>query len=585
MLPVLSLFFFTAWGLSAMGGRDEEGKTDALFQKIWTASPLSREERSYIQGLSDRALEAYLLKLSAPRQRAAGHILEWSGLRPAFQGFSQSKEPLPSLLHQGNQALERGACEEAEGLYRRYWKEKKTNEFCKGEQLLKIRKAVLRSGRASAWIPLLKNWTEPEASGFEGFFFLASCLEQTGQNHKAERCYAQALERSSQGEEKRRIQWYRMRLILEHAEEDFITFLKREGPFDNRGAYFDDLLDDYFSRLVRSRRWEEMDALVLPLLESGLKEPFYQLIFLLEKAPQPFQPSERSRSYFGLFPTDPRSYLALRQAPLLWPVPPAGQTGIPVSSPSTKEADEFYSILLEAGYMNEALRLWEKEKEALSLKTVMAYGEKLREENRLYDMIRFTGYWYYRFPSSLTAPLIPLVYPGTDRYDLSPPGGDKHSVPPELILGVIRRESAFKEDALSFAGAVGLMQLLPSTAEELAQKKRMAGWSLTEPRDNILLGTFYLDWLRRRPWTSSWIDVLASYNGGGGNLRQWKRRWGDLEPELFIQSIPYRETRNYVRQVIVASAYYRYLETGRPPGEWLEEFYRPFLSASLQSSY
>ena len=137
-------------------------------------------------------------------------------------------------------------------------------------------------------------------------------------------------------------------------------------------------------------------------------------------------------------------------------------------------------------------------------------------------------------------------------------------------------ESAFDASISSHAGAVGLMQLMPSTAEDVARRHRLEHWDLQNPEDNILLGSLYLAWLKDRPWSSSFVDVLAAYNGGGGNLRSWKRILPSGDPDLFIQSIPYRETRDYIRKVIVAAASYRYLETGSPPGEWLDQFYRPF---------
>ena len=152
----------------------------------------------------------------------------------------------------------------------------------------------------------------------------------------------------------------------------------------------------------------------------------------------------------------------------------------------------------------------------------------------------------------------------------------EYGLPEELIEGIIRRESAFHRTIESFAGAQGLMQIMPSTAGDLASRHRIPEWDLMNPDDNIRLGSLYLNWLIERPWTDNYAEVLAAYNGGGGNLRQWKRRYGALGDQLFIQSIPYSETRNYIRKVIVAAGAYRYLNTGAAPGEWVSLFFDPF---------
>ncbi len=233
--------------------------------------------------------------------------------------------------------------------------------------------------------------------------------------------------------------------------------------------------------------------------------------------------------------------------------------------------DEFYGYLIQAGYIDRALDRLRATGDSVTVPTLIEFCRYLEEQGDLYELISFAGQWFYRLPPSEGLKLMPWVYPGAGLYEMT---GD--DVPEELILGIIRRESAFHEQIYSRVGASGLMQLMPATAEDLARRHRLDEWDLLDPSDNIKLGTLYLDWLIERPWTDSYVDVLAAYNGGGGSLRTWKRRYYSGDPDLFIQSIPFRETRDYVRKVIVAAASYRYLETGDPPGEWLEQFYRPF---------
>nr|WP_254779357.1 transglycosylase SLT domain-containing protein [Luteibacter sp. 329MFSha] len=123
---------------------------------------------------------------------------------------------------------------------------------------------------------------------------------------------------------------------------------------------------------------------------------------------------------------------------------------------------------------------------------------------------------------------------------------------------IIRAESAWMSDARSGADARGLMQLLPSTAALVAQRNGLSwtgGESLYEPTANIVLGTRYLAQMAARfngaPWLAS-----AAYNAGPNKVDQWVAARGNLEPDLFVVSIPYKETREYVARVMAFAVIY-----------------------------
>ncbi|MGE3770576.1 MAG: lytic transglycosylase domain-containing protein [Bdellovibrionales bacterium] len=164
-------------------------------------------------------------------------------------------------------------------------------------------------------------------------------------------------------------------------------------------------------------------------------------------------------------------------------------------------------------------------------------------------------------------------------YILYTAGYPRRSVPsdggvePALALGLIRQESQFKSDAVSHAGAIGLMQLLPSSARATARKHgyRWGGnASLKNPDTNIRLGRAYLN-DRIRQFDGSYILAIAAYNGGQGRVRQWLETFGDprvptaqggADPIDWIEIIPIYETRNYVQRVLENTQVYRTLLTG-----------------------
>jgi soluble lytic murein transglycosylase len=133
-------------------------------------------------------------------------------------------------------------------------------------------------------------------------------------------------------------------------------------------------------------------------------------------------------------------------------------------------------------------------------------------------------------------------------------------VDPYLVAGVIREESRFDPNAVSSASAYGLMQLLPGTARGAA---RLAGVpppdlrALADPQTNILLGSIVLQELVQR---FGRVDLaLAAYNAGPDSVRSWQARRANLDPDAFVEEIPYSETRGYVKTVLQSAAIYRWL--------------------------
>lgn len=138
----------------------------------------------------------------------------------------------------------------------------------------------------------------------------------------------------------------------------------------------------------------------------------------------------------------------------------------------------------------------------------------------------------------------------------------EQSIDPAWVYGVIRQESVFMTDARSHAGALGLMQLMPATgritAKQLKEKIR-SNRDLLNVRQNIRLGTAYL---RRMLDNSDGNAVLAtaSYNAGPGRVKQWLRGNGNgnetVPADLWVETIPFQETRTYVRRVLAYTVIY-----------------------------
>jgi len=132
---------------------------------------------------------------------------------------------------------------------------------------------------------------------------------------------------------------------------------------------------------------------------------------------------------------------------------------------------------------------------------------------------------------------------------------------PLLVTALIRQESRFTPKIKSWAGAVGLMQVLPETAEWRAASMQVKKYDLENPDDNINFGTEFLDYTHKEYNNNSMLAV-ASYNAGPGAVADWLKRFGFQDPDEFAQKIPFPETNDYIRKVF--GNYWNYLRLYNP---------------------
>jgi soluble lytic murein transglycosylase len=130
-----------------------------------------------------------------------------------------------------------------------------------------------------------------------------------------------------------------------------------------------------------------------------------------------------------------------------------------------------------------------------------------------------------------------------------------------LVAGVIFSESRFRYAAESSRGAVGLMQIMPQTAEWIAEQVKFIGFTpedLLDPETNIRFGTWYLASLREE-FDDNEVLMLAAYNAGRGNVKSWMKAYNWTMDFNDIEQIPYKETREYVAKVLKSKQQYRKL--------------------------
>ncbi len=126
-----------------------------------------------------------------------------------------------------------------------------------------------------------------------------------------------------------------------------------------------------------------------------------------------------------------------------------------------------------------------------------------------------------------------------------------------LIWAIMRQESAFNPSAVSWVGASGLMQLMPATAKWEAKTLGMKKYDVFSVSDNITLGTTHIARLLKSYRRLEW--ALAAYNAGSGNVNKWNKKASQKPLDLWMENIPFTETRGYVKRVLANLFVYRHL--------------------------
>jgi soluble lytic murein transglycosylase len=222
--------------------------------------------------------------------------------------------------------------------------------------------------------------------------------------------------------------------------------------------------------------------------------------------------------------------------------------------------------LYEASY--EAARELEADLPVHALETV---AERIQSRGFLIESLRLMARARGKADFVLTERSAKLLYPRAFSIAMERVA-EQEGLDLAVFYGLVREESHFDAEIRSHAGATGLAQLMPATADDMARRMRLSDPDLTDPDTNLSIGGYYLSYLLER-FDGELLPALAAYNGGQGRVRRWVRENGALSGPLFHEAMPIRETRHYIRKVLVSAAYYGEIYDGRSIAETVRLFY------------
>lgn len=252
---------------------------------------------------------------------------------------------------------------------------------------------------------------------------------------------------------------------------------------------------------------------------------------------------------------DPASFYGLRSAELLgarWmealaPSPMTGPQPAAAVHATFARLDALRTLSLQPAYdleVERAKRAFGDQEGAL-----YAMGEELHARGEVLTAVRL-GREIQRLEGKWNPRLLRIVYPFPYREEIVAQAKNR-GLDPFLVAGLIRQESLFNAAARSSAGALGLMQVMPSTGRSLSRRAGTGTFQtaqLHRPEPNLRMGTlFFADLLTQYNGQVPW--VLAAYNAGPSRVARWRQMPEAIDPDLFAERIPFAETRDYVKIV------------------------------------
>lgn len=219
-------------------------------------------------------------------------------------------------------------------------------------------------------------------------------------------------------------------------------------------------------------------------------------------------------------------------------------------------ADDVKLLVTEAtGALPPAVQSWTEQVSGDRAKGLKTLREALEAQTK----IAFLNAQGKPVQSVGTVDELKLLYPLYFQ-DLIGPSGHQNNVDPFLIQSLMREESYFNEFAISTSNARGLMQLLPSTAKDVAHWEGMPSFQASDlfmPATNVRLGSRYLAFLHQQ-FNGNSMPSVGAYNGGPGAMKRWIQNSTLLssDPDLFVEKIPYEQSRDYIKKVF--ASYWNY---------------------------
>ncbi|MDR2552094.1 MAG: lytic transglycosylase domain-containing protein [Treponema sp.] len=411
------------------------------------------------------------------------------------------------------------------------------------------------------------------AARYSLLFYAGRIRRQQAKHEEAADLFDRALDLAPDPVQKDACIWYILSSTFTVKPENVSAMVVNYAPRWHRDDEFYDILDRLSCYLVSGKKWNDLGTVFNGIRNGKDGATIAKYAYLMGRAVSlGYVPGRgmNARDYFTVAYEEGNAsfyYRALAASYLGKAIIPAGsRSAAPAVSRDTEL--EFYAKFFEFGASAYAMPYLRENADRYTKQEMRILAGIFASSGRYLESIQIAGMYMRRDGYEIEIADLELYYPKPFTSLI-----EKHALAnglhPQVFFGLIRTESAFMPGIASHAGAVGLAQLMPFTAREVAGiiKKRggpdfSAGGEidLTDPEINVQMGAVYLKDLTNS--LGSPMLALLAYNGGPGRIRRLRQAAPALPEDLFLETISISETRNYGKRVMAAAAAYGYLYYG-----------------------
>jgi soluble lytic murein transglycosylase len=428
-------------------------------------------------------------------------------------------------------------------------------------------------------------------------YFTGRVERQQGRYAQAAAAFTRALALAPDGAQEDACMWYILNITQSNNPESFIPLFKTYLPRWHSAAYFEDILERQARYFAANRQWDRLLEVYSLFPENSGWAVRGQYAYLLGRAAslgflgkngkaerddagEAGNPAEQAKAFFTAAREEQAALFYYRAlAGNFLDAPPLSLPGEEdeKTAPSlSKERDmnthpdkmEFLLGFFQYAAAAHIDPYLQNMREELTTDELRVLAEAFQSAGRWKDAIRLAVFYMNREGYEFDRRDLELAHPRPFR-DLTENYAREAEIPPALLYGLIRTESAFDPAVRSWAGAEGLTQLMNATALDMAGRLSRRGGpqyvkdgeiNLMDPETNIHLGAVYLRYLMNN--LKSPMTAVLAYNGGMGRVRRWRAAGSTLPEDLFLETVEIAETRDYGRRVFGAAAVYGYLYYG-----------------------
>ncbi len=413
--------------------------------------------------------------------------------------------------------------------------------------------------RAGAMRIFERIWTEYAGHSFadDAMFFTGRILRSEGRHDEAREILLEQVERYPDGDMAKDAHWLLVRRMFETEDYegvvDYVDGLEETGEDD---LYSKGRLHYFRARALEMQGNDEDAAAGFVGVVREVPKSYYALLA--------FNRLARKGGATDAGGVD----ICATAGPVCEELLPPRQAGEPIGVPRALQEDEGFQrgvLLLSLGLMDlarqEFTNLRQRRAQPANLWALASLLHAAEAYPLSHDIARrHIPDWMGEYPTAATRARWEVAYPTPFRDEVIRYARQRQ-IDPALIYAIMREESGFSPRVESWANARGLLQLIEGTARQMAEREGMSNFSfdqLFDPAVNLRLGSAFMENLGERLGGHPAL-TMAGYNAGVSVVSGWVEEFGDEPLDLFVEDIPFGQTRNYTKRVMMSFWIYSYL--------------------------